>query len=140
MPGHFRCPGVASTHKVAHVRRFILALGVLTSMALLAGDVIVQGQIGPIPEGFTRIFNGKDLTGWHISRTTHHGATGSYTVKDRVLLMSQQPFGQGGLLFADKVYKDFDLYLELNPDAGFNSGIFLRSTESGSGYQVEVVA
>ena len=38
------------------------------------------------------------------------------------------------------IYKDFDLYLELNPDAGFNSGIFLRSTESGSGYQVEVVA
>ena len=95
---------------------------------------------GQIPEGLTRIFNGKDLSGWHISRTTHHGATGSYTVKDGVLLMQQQPFGQGGLLLTDKVYKDFDLYLELNPDAGFNSGIFLRSTESGSAYQIEVVA
>jgi len=107
------------------------------SAVLLWGNAGAQGQI---PEGFTRIFNGKDLTGWHISRTTHHGATGSYTVKDGVLLMAQQPFGQGGLLMTDKVYKDFEIYLELNPDPGFNSGIFLRSTESGSAYQIEVIA
>jgi Domain of Unknown Function (DUF1080) len=107
------------------------------SAVLLWGNAGAQGQI---PAGFTRIFNGKDLTGWHISRTTHHGATGSYTVKDGVLLMAQQPFGQGGLLMTDKVYKDFEIYLELNPDPGFNSGIFLRSTESGSAYQIEVIA
>ena len=119
------------------MRRLGLALGALMSMVVASGGIGAQGQI---PAGFTRLFNGRDLTGWHISRTTHHGATGLYTVKDGVLLMAQQPFGQGGLLMTDKVYKDFDLYLELNPDAGFNSGIFLRSTESGSAYQIEVVA
>jgi hypothetical protein len=36
------------------------------------------------------------------------------------------------MLLTDKAYKDFDLSRELNPDAGFNSGIFLRSTESES--------
>jgi hypothetical protein len=119
------------------VKRILSGLAALAALAALTAGVGAQGQI---PDGFTRIFNGKDLTGWHISRTTHHGATGSYTVKDGVLLMSQKPFGQGGLLMTDKVYKDFEIYLELNPDAGFNSGIFLRSTESGSAYQIEVVA
>ena len=57
-----------------------------------------------------------------------------------VLLMAQRPFGQGGLLLTDKSYKDFELYLEAKPDAGFNSGIFLRSTESGSAYQIEIIA
>jgi hypothetical protein len=79
--------------------------------------------------GFTRIFNGKNIDGRHISRTTHHGATGSNVVKGGELLM--QPFGQGGLLQTDKAQKDFDLSRELIPNAGFNSGIFLRSTESG---------
>ena len=117
--------------------RLTLAAVALAAALVFPGGSGAQGQI---PEGLTRIFNGKDLSGWHISRTTHHGATGWYTVKDGVLFMQQQPFGQGGLLMTDKTYKDFDLYLELNPDAGFNSGIFLRSTESGSAYQIEVVA
>ena len=55
-----------------------------------------------------------------------------------MLLASQRPFGQGGLLLTDKIYKDFELYLELRPDANFNSGVFLRSTESGSAYQIEI--
>jgi sulfatase modifying factor 1 len=90
------------------------------------------------PAGMTPIFNGRNLAGWHLSRTTHHGTTASVTVKDGVLLMQQQPFGQGGLLLTDKVYQDFELHLEANPDPGFNSGIFLRSTESGSAYQIEL--
>ena len=114
-----------------------LGFGAVLFAILLGGGTAAQGQI---PEGFTRIFNGRDLTGWHISRTTHHGATGSYSVKDGVIYMQQQPFGQGGLLMTDKVFKDFEIYLELNPDPGFNSGVFLRSTESGSAYQIEVVA
>jgi hypothetical protein len=27
--------------------------------------------------GFTPIFNGKDLTGWHVSKANHHGITAS---------------------------------------------------------------
>src|SRR6187402_2369198 len=129
------CP--RSTDRGDPVNRFTLVVVTLAATAVLCSDIGAQGQI---PDGFTRIFNGKDTSGWHISRTTHHGATGSYTVKDAVLFMQQKPFGQGGLLMTDKSYKDFDLYVELNPDAGFNSGIFLRSTESGSAYQIEVVA
>ena len=96
-------------------------------------------QVGRIPDGLTPIFDGRDLKGWHVSRTVHHGTTGIYTVERGVLLMKPHPFGQGGLLLTDRSYKDFDLSLEANPDPNYNSGIFLRSTEGGSAYQVELV-
>ena len=106
----------------------------------LAAVAALSAQVGKIPAGFTAIFNGRDIKGWHISRTVHHGTTGSYTVDSSgVLIMKAHPFGQGGLLLTDKSYKDFELYLEANPDAGFNSGIFLRSAEGGSAYQIELV-
>jgi hypothetical protein len=106
----------------------------------LALTAVVFAVAPQEPGVFTQLFNARDLTGWHISRTSHHGATGSFTVKDGVLLMQQRPFGQGGLLLTDNAYKDFELYLDAKPDPGFNSGIFLRSTESGSAYQIELVA
>lgn len=55
-----------------------------------------SAQVGTLPSGFTPIFNGRNIDGWHISRTVHHGTTGSYTVRDGVLVMKAQPFGQGG--------------------------------------------
>ena len=95
---------------------------------------------GPIPDGFTRIFNGKDLTGWHPSRTAHHGKTPQLTVKDGAVYILQHPFGQGGVLMTNKKYGDFEFYVETDLKPGFNSGIFLRSTEEGAAYQVELDA
>ena len=46
---------------------------------------------GGIPEGFTPIFNGKDLTGWHISKTNHHGTTPDYRVLHGIIIGNQQP-------------------------------------------------
>lgn len=77
--------------------------------------------------------------GWHWSRTTHHGTTASAVVENGVLVLKPQPFGQGGLLLTDERYTDFELTLEANLAAGHNSGIFLRSTESGVAYQIELV-
>ena len=95
---------------------------------------------GSIPEGFTRIFNGKDSAGWHPSRTAHHGKTPSVTVKDGALYLAHKPFGQGGLLMTDKKYKNFEFYVETDLRPGYNSGIFLRATEEGAGVQVELDA
>jgi formylglycine-generating enzyme required for sulfatase activity len=95
---------------------------------------------GSIPEGFTRIFNGKDISGWHPSRTSHHGKTPSVTVKDGALYLAQKPFGQGGLLMTNKKYKNFEFYVETDLRPGYNSGIFLRATEEGAGLQVELDA
>ena len=49
---------------------------------------------------------------------------------------TQSPFGDGGILLTDKSYKNFELYMEVRPDYGCDSGIFVRSTESGHAYQI----
>jgi len=91
-----------------------------------------------IPDGFTPIFNGRDLKGWHLSRTVHHGTTGNVFVDRGEIVLKQKPYGQGGLLLTDKRYRNFELFLEVRLSWGMNSGIFLRSTEGGSAYQIEL--
>jgi hypothetical protein len=90
-----------------------------------------------IPDGFKRIFNGKDLKGWHISRTTHQGTTPNFRVEKGVMVVTQRPYGQGGVLLTNKKYKNFELYVEAKIDSFTNGGIFIRSSESGIAYQVE---
>jgi hypothetical protein len=88
--------------------------------------------------GIVRLLNDKDLEGWHISRTTHQGTTPDIKNENGVLVLKQFPYGQGGVLLTDKKYKDFELTLELKIDSFCNGGIFLRSTESGQAYQIEL--
>ena len=91
-----------------------------------------------IPAGFMPIFNGRDLGGWHISETNHHGKTRAWRVENGVLVGSQQPAGEGGILLSDEKYRDFEVYLEINPDYGCDGGLFLRSSEAGEAYQVMI--
>jgi 3-keto-disaccharide hydrolase len=98
--------------------------------------VKVPDPVPQIPEGFTPIFNAKDLTGWHVSKTARHGRTPDFRVVHGVLLGTQQPYGQGGMLVTDKKYRNFELTLEAKPDWGCDSGIFFRATESGAAYQI----
>ena len=56
-----------------------------------------------VPEGFTPIFNGKDLTGWHVSRSNIHGTTPDFHVLHGVLVGTQRPLGSGGILITDEV-------------------------------------
>jgi len=89
-----------------------------------------------VPPGFTSLFNGRDLTGWHISTTNHHGITPSYRVMHGLIVGSQNPLGQGGILLTDRKYKNVELYTEVKPDYGCDSGLFFRSNEAGDAYQV----
>ena len=91
-----------------------------------------------IPTGFKPIFNGKNLKGWHISRTTHQGTTPNFFVQNGAIVGKEKPYGQGGLLLTDKKYKAFELYLEVKLDSMCNSGLFLRSNEGGAAYQIEL--
>lgn len=95
--------------------------------------------VAQIPAGFVRIFNEKDLSGWHVSRSTHQGTTPDFRVEDGTIVARQRPLGQGGLLMTDKKYKSFELYLEVKIDSFANGGIFVRSNEGGAAYQVELV-
>jgi hypothetical protein len=100
--------------------------------------VVAAAELGHLPEGFTPIFNGKDLQGWHVSRVNHHGKTGDWRVEDGVLVSRQHPVTQGGILLTDKVYRDFEVSLEIKPDWGCDGGLFLRSNEEGRAYQVRI--
>lgn len=106
------------------------------SLLLLSGCGNVQPR--EQTEGFTSVFNGMDLDGWHVSRTSHQGTTGDFFVEDGAITLRQNPYGQGGVLLSDKKYSDFELYVEVKIDSFCNGGIFLRSTESGQAYQVEL--
>ncbi len=105
------------------------------ALALL-GNFQLFGQLGKVPDGFTPIFNGKDLTGWHISKTNHHGTTPEFRVVHGILVGTQNPRGKGGILLTDKKYKNVEIYMEIKPDWGCDGGLFLRSDEAGDAYQV----
>ncbi len=105
----------------------------LLLLMILGGTASAQ-----VPGGFKRIFNGKNLKGWHISRTTHQGTTPDVRVEDGAIVLRQQPYGQGGVLLSDRKYKNFELYLEAKIDSFTNGGIFIRSSESGIAYQIEL--
>lgn len=90
-----------------------------------------------IPDGFTPLFNGTDTTGWHVSKTNHHGTTPEHRViAGGVLTGTQNPHGSGGILLTDRKYKNFEISLDVWPDWGCDGGLFLRSSEKGEAYQV----
>jgi hypothetical protein len=111
----------------------IKTLPALIIFFLLAGCLSAQ-----VPAGYKRIFNGRNLKGWHISRTTHQGTTPDVRVEQGAIVLRQQPYGQGGVLLSNKKYRNFELYLEAKIDSFTNGGIFIRSSESGIAYQIEL--
>src|SRR5215510_14267330 len=134
----------------ATMKTIIIGLAALVSAAAVTqraaqpGTSKIPGFIGHevqppkmhVPEGFTAIFNGKDLTGWHVSKTNHHGITPNYYVQHGMILGTQRPLGSGGILLTDKKYRNVEVYMEVKPDWGCDSGLFLRASEAGDAYQV----
>ncbi|MEZ5398402.1 MAG: DUF1080 domain-containing protein [Bryobacteraceae bacterium] len=91
-----------------------------------------------VPAGFRAMFNGKDLSGWHISEVNHHGNNKAWSLKDGVILVTQDKPGNGGILLTDRKYRNFEISLEINPTWGCDGGLFLRSSEKGEAYQVMI--
>lgn len=77
------------------------------------------------PEGFTSLFNGKDLTGWKPT-----GKADAWDVEDGVIVCKS---GGGGWLLTEDEYDNFELKCEyrwLKP--GTNSGVALRTPAKGN--------
>jgi hypothetical protein len=71
-------------------------------------------------DGFTRLFNGQDLTGWRCT-----GRPDAWTVENGVIVCKG---GGGGWLLTEKEYGDFELRCEYRwAKPGGNSGIALRT-------------
>lgn len=137
MPRAFRFIAALTTLSVAGLCAVVAQTAPPAGGAASPAYHVPPADQGPkVPEGFTPIFNGKDLSGWHVSRTNHHGTTPEFRVVHGIIVGTQNPRGQGGILLTDRKYKNFEVYMEIKPDWGCDSGLFLRSSEAGEAYQV----
>jgi hypothetical protein len=105
---------------------------------LAAASVQAAEPRRSLDPGFTPIFDGKTLAGWHVSGQTGHGSGGRWVVENGAIVGSQDKPGSGGILITDKAYGDFEVALEMRNDFGPDSGLFLRSTEKGQAYQAMI--
>jgi 3-keto-disaccharide hydrolase len=103
-----------------------LALG-----AIFCGAAACAGS--ETQDGFTSLFNGKDLTGWgYKNGDKFDGKTESsdarYTVKDGILIVNP---GKGiAQLWTTKEFpKDFELRLEFRAAVNADSGLFVRKPQ-----------
>ena len=102
-----------------------LSLFTLALAAGLACAPMLHSADSDVPEGFTTLFNGKDLTGWKVNEG---GKMEKWGVDKGVLYVEG---GGAGWLMTEKEYADFELRLEFKiPEKG-NSGVALRSPMKG---------
>jgi lysophospholipase L1-like esterase len=114
-----------------------LASELARSQRAMAQPKAHRFELVPGGSPFKSIFNGSDLSGWHRSEVNHHGKTQGWVVEEGAITGTQDKPGHGGILLTDrKNYKNFEVQLEIKPDHGCDSGLFLRSNEKGQAYQV----
>ena len=109
-------------------------------LALLA--VVLVAAVAPAadtakpPEGFTALFNGKDLTGWKPT-----GKADVWSAEDGAIVCKG---GGGGYLLTDKEYGDFEFRCEYKwAKDGGNSGVGIRTPEKGdpayAGMEIQLI-
>ncbi|MDN3203331.1 3-keto-disaccharide hydrolase [Algoriphagus sediminis] len=76
-----------------------------------------------IDEGFTSLFNGKDLEGWVGNKT-------SYSVENGVIAINPEDNG-GGNLYTEKEYDNFILKFEFKLTPGANNGLGIHAPLEG---------
>lgn len=104
---------------------------VMVSWLVLAGSVCGADK----EDGFTPLFNGKDLDGWLIK-----GKAEGWQVKNGIL---RSEGGKGGdWVRSEKEYGDFILKLDWKISKDGNSGVFIRVPDKGApwqtGYEVQI--
>ena len=110
-------------------------------LAVVALAGLALAKTAHAEEGYIELFDGKTLDGWHKNPDRiGHGTGGQWTFEDGAITGQQDPpgSGNGGILLTDKKYGDFELLIDLKPDWGVCSGLFLRSTDEGKCLQMMV--
>ncbi len=121
-------------------RRFLKNATVLAP-ALSLPAVLTHRKSQADEADFIQLFDGETLDGWHLNpEKIWHGTGGQWLVEDGAITCEQDPpsSGNGGILLTDQKFGDFELKLEIMPDFGIDSGLFLRATDKGQGFQMMV--
>ena len=102
-----------------------------TVVSIFLAAAVQQGA-STVEPGFTRVFNGKDLTGWKVS-----GAQESFTVRDGAIVAS----GPASHLYYDgpfrnHSFRNFELKVDVMTRPGSNGGIYVLTEfqEAGGTY------
>ncbi len=122
------------------IRRNFLALGIGSAILTATGHSILNAaesdQTKDSNEGFTQLFNGKDLTGWK-------GDPKLWKVEEGVILGSTvgNPIQKNTFLSTEKSYDDFILRVKVKL-RNHNSGVQFRSEQKPEnvviGYQADI--
>jgi Domain of Unknown Function (DUF1080) len=98
------------------VRTLFLAALFLTPVSVLRGEDAGEWQ---------HLFNGRDLAGWKVV----DGKEGSWTIEDGLMVCSGDG---GGWISSEKEYANFEIVAEFRLPKGGNSGLFLRTPQTGN--------
>ncbi|MBM4029422.1 MAG: DUF2961 domain-containing protein, partial [Planctomycetes bacterium] len=86
-----------------------------------------------LPPGYTRLFNGKDLTGWE--------ATGNarWVVEKGMLVGTQGANNAPGDLFTTQSFRDFEVTVTYRAEWPCNSGVWFRFQSPRTAYQADIL-
>lgn len=122
-----------------HFRDFLVKRFLLISLLLLVFAIAGSSRVTRASD-WVSLFNGKDLSGWR------NNGQERWIVENGTILC-ESTANNYGYLTTEKNFSNFDLRLKFKPEAGGNSGVFLRSKITGidpehgpdiAGMQVEV--
>lgn len=108
---------------------------VVLRAGLLLAALMSVGFAAPKEDGFTPLFNGRDLSGWVIENE------GKFSVRDGVIFLDRG----AGWLRSEKMYQDFELRLDFRfISKGADSGVFVRASREGKmwpakNYQIQTM-
>jgi hypothetical protein len=151
---------------------FLFVVVLAGAMSFLPHSNAEPADVPGAPEGFSPLFDGRTLHGWHTAprvgvpktagqalaaSTKPHSkgeiasaqelATGRWEVREGVIVGGQDEkrlvhkedgadWGLGSWLMTDATYGDFELLLDARPDWPCDTGIYVRSTSLGQGFQI----
>ena len=111
------------------------------SAAAVTAALITPRAFAAPSDQWIELFDGRSLAGWHKNpQRIGHGTGGHWQVEEGTITGEQDPpgSGNGGILLSDRKFGDFELLLDLKPDWGICSGLFLRSNDQGQCFQMMV--
>ena len=122
-------------------RTFITRTGSTIGAGALAAALHLRSYAAPPKKGWIELFDGKSLKGWHKNpQKIGHGTGGIWRAEEGTITGEQDPpgSGNGGILLTDRKFGDFELLIDMKPDWGVCSGLFLRGNDRGQCIQMMV--
>ena len=122
-------------------RGFLKSSAITTSTFVVSGSFLRAVSGLEKKDGWIELFDGKTLKGWHKNpQKIGHGTGGIWRAEGGAITGEQDPpgSGNGGILLTDRKFGDFELLIDMKPDWGVCSGLFLRGNDVGQCFQMMV--